>query len=150
MPSPGNVQNSCEFSGLNQGPLDLQSNALPTELRRQMSRNGEKETIRKCRLPGLFKLVRALRFEPGIICIFFDSFLHDTADNKQHPLKRANENQGFNRAIEKFWEGFGRSFKLLGVLFLKRHVAIFYLDVSLALQSFFSFFVTELHVRQGS
>ena len=46
MPSPGNVQNSCEFSGLNQGPLDLQSNALPTEQRRQMSRNGEKETIK--------------------------------------------------------------------------------------------------------
>ena len=36
LPSPGIVQNSCKFSGLNQGPLDLQSNALPTELRRQL------------------------------------------------------------------------------------------------------------------
>ena len=32
LPKPGIVQNSFEFSGLNQGPSDLQSDALPTEL----------------------------------------------------------------------------------------------------------------------
>ena len=37
LPKPGTIQNSCEFSGdSNQGPLDLQSNALPTELFRHM------------------------------------------------------------------------------------------------------------------
>ena len=36
LPKPGIVQNSFEFSGLNQGPSDLQSDALPTELFRQL------------------------------------------------------------------------------------------------------------------
>ena len=36
LPSPGIVQNLCKFSGLNQGSLDIQSNALPTELRRKL------------------------------------------------------------------------------------------------------------------
>ena len=34
MPRPGIIQGSFEPSGLNQGPSDLQSDALPTELSR--------------------------------------------------------------------------------------------------------------------
>ena len=34
MPRPGIIQDSFEPSGLNQGPSDLQSDALPTELSR--------------------------------------------------------------------------------------------------------------------
>ena len=36
MPKPGNIQSCYKLSGLNQGPSDLQSDALPTELFRRI------------------------------------------------------------------------------------------------------------------
>ena len=40
VPAAGGGGHFCPDPGLNQGPLDLQSNALPTELSRPASSNG--------------------------------------------------------------------------------------------------------------
>ena len=46
LPKPGIIQNSYELSGLNQGPSDLQSDALPTELFRQVDIFNAKFTMK--------------------------------------------------------------------------------------------------------
>ena len=49
----------CRNPGLNQGPLDLQSNALPTELFRLMFRTAGRQFIEYCRT-GNFSDVKTL------------------------------------------------------------------------------------------